>query len=352
MNNDNFIMLPNNLVWNNENKENTFLEMYGDKIVHIFMYLACSTNRFNKTLFTIKDIIISCDLTPKSGKNKINDQFKNILINLKSNGIIETDVDFNSIKINECINCKFNMPILKDKFQNNTMFFTISVDDYLSILGNNISKIDKLILLKVYAYINARINRGEDKPQCFYDSYSAICNDLKIHENTFKNCIKQLNDIGLVYFDNIGLIEKNNKVHTANNVYCLNEIELDKSLDQSKDYYCNKGYKIVNAKCNKDMQKLNGLKGKIQQQQNLGKNTSNLEGKLTLLENKTLKNNEFKLKINNKIIPNNSKLVKVTMPTFDVNFETGEFTKLTDEEVQAIQEQKNEEKFSYENLPF
>ena len=37
--NDNFLLLPNNLVWDVVGKKNTLIKKYGDKIVHVLPYL-------------------------------------------------------------------------------------------------------------------------------------------------------------------------------------------------------------------------------------------------------------------------------------------------------------------------
>lgn len=266
---DNFIMLPNKIVWNNEDNKNTYLNQYGDKILYILAYLNGVTNRFGKTLFTIKDMIITCGMTPKSGSEKLNEQFKNILNSLKDKGIIETDKDFNEIKINDYISCVFNNPIEKNSNDNNIKFFPITIDNYLEIVDRYKGKLNKLTLLKVYYYINARISRRENievngkkmnvddivihggKANCFYDKYTNICKDLAMSEEKWNEYIKELNKMELIFYGNIGKVKNNKGVREANNVYCVNINEMDEALKQSKLYYKDEGYEILGKKTKK-----------------------------------------------------------------------------------------------------
>ncbi|MCD3217860.1 hypothetical protein G8S55_11590 [Clostridium botulinum C] len=252
---DKFLMLPNNLVWNYWDKNDTYLKTYGDKIIHIFSYLECCTNKFDKVVFNIKDLITLSGMTPKSGKGKTNEQFKDILESLRLKGIIESNTNFNKLEISEYINCSFNMPISCDKDGSAYHFFTINVEDYLNIVDRYLGKLNKLILLKVYFYINARISKRNTagsrqivitggKANCFYDSIDNIISDLKIAKETWDKYTKELKKLGLIDFDNIGKVIKDRKITTATNVYVVDSMELQEGLHQSCIYYRDKGYKI------------------------------------------------------------------------------------------------------------
>ncbi|MGY0372496.1 hypothetical protein [Clostridium sp. JNZ J1-5] len=276
------------------------------------------TNRFDKTIFTIKDMITSCGLKPKSGRDKdgngkVNIQFKEILSDLQSKGIIETHkkLKLENVNIDTYINCTFNMPIDKDPDNNNnTNFFTILHENYLEIMDRYSGKLNKLTLLEVYYYINARLSRREvitydgkrmsndiqvngGKAECFYDSYGSIVKHLKITENTWNIYIKELQSMGLVYYDNIGLVKKDGRTHIANNVYVVDENELSEALKQSKLFYETNGFIVLGKKTAKEIKTINGLKGKIAQEQNSNRDTSNLESKLENLENKKAKRKEL-----------------------------------------------------------
>ncbi|WP_053069907.1 hypothetical protein [Clostridium novyi] len=308
---DKFLILPNNLVWNYWDRDNTYLKQYGDKIIHIFSYLQSNTTLLCQINFTIEDLILSCGLTPKTGKGKTNEQFKNILEDLKLRNILKINInfDFTKAKIDKLIKLELNIPFEHDAEGNKVQFFTVGIHDYLKIMKYD-GGLDKLILLKIFYYINARISRRKNddisyinddnrmirvkniiitggKAECFYDNYSHISKDLKISEDTFKKYIKELNKLGLLFYDNIGIVQdKSGKKHTANNVYCVCKNELEEGLKQSKLYYKDQGYKILDVQNAKENREINGLKGKIQQQKNLNKEVSELERKLNKLENK------------------------------------------------------------------
>lgn len=298
---NNFIMLPNKLVWDSEGKNNTYLKLYGEKVVHIFTYLEGMQNRFGTTTFNLQHMIESCGLKTRRGAKNSNEQFKNMLIDLQEKGIIETDDNLQEAKINTHIECIFHMPIEKNG-DFNIAFFNIPVDKYLEIIDNYEGKLNRLTLLKVYYYVNARITRRENiitdegqklnvndiqllggKANCFYDSYLNICSDLNMAENTWKEYITELKKIGLIFYANIGNVQKDRKIYTANNVYCIEENELKEALKQSELYYKDEGYKIVkNSK--KNVKQAIGLQGKIKQEKNKNNDTTELESTLETIK--------------------------------------------------------------------
>ncbi|MBU3112139.1 hypothetical protein [Clostridium lacusfryxellense] len=323
---ENFIMIPNKLIWNNEDRTKTYTQEYGDKILHIFSYLQRMTNNFGETYFTMEDMIINCGLKVDTHKGKSFSQFKDILIDLKKKDIIETTIDFDNIKVVTLIKCKFNMPIEKSNGKN-TRFFNVPHKSYLAIMDNYIGKLNKMNLLKTYYYISSRLSRREikivdgkkrtndirafgGKAECFYDSYEAICKDIDVNENTWGLYIKELNEIGLLYYDNVGIVKKNKESHSANNVYCIKEAELVDALKQSKLFYISSGYQIIGKKANADLKVIQGLKGKIQSEQNKNKDTSKLESKKEKLELKNAKkNNDSEFEINKLLEENDGEIL-------------------------------------------
>ncbi len=311
-NQENFILLPNNLVWDSADQKYTLIKKYNtNKIIHVLAYLDTCINRTGKSVFSLHDMITVSGMAVKSGKNKSIDQFKSLLVQLEKDKIIKTAYDLKNIKVNDLIKCDFQMPLKKDKDGNNTNFFSTSHNTYFSLLEYN-GNMNNLILLQIFMYISARISRRETiiydgykldndirihggKAQCFYDDYHNICKQLDMSQDTFATYIYQLNQLGLVFYGNIGLVKNGQDVHMANNVYCLDKLELDDALDQSKLYYQDSGYELLDKKSNKNMKKINGLKGKIQQQKNSGKDTSKLELKIKELEIKLEDDNSASL---------------------------------------------------------
>lgn len=242
-------MLPNKLVWNYEDCTDTYLANFGDKIMHILPYLASHLTMFGDCFFTIEDMITSSGLTPKSGAGKINSVFKDILVDLQWERIIVTDTDISSASITSFICCKFTMPIMKASKGKNTQFFPVAYSSYSAIMGYK-GDLSKILLLKTFFYINARLSRREYQPyeeyvggraNTFYDSYSAICKDLTMAEETWNLYINELKSLDLIYFDNVGLVRRAGNSQTANNVYCIDKAELVMALTQSEFFYKTNG---------------------------------------------------------------------------------------------------------------
>lgn len=280
---DKFIKLPNNLIWDSENTKSTLMHNYGDEIIHILTYLDTSTDRLGVIRFTIEDMILSCGLTPTRGKGRINERFINILKKLIDEKVIEIiRGDINKIKVAEMITCILHMPLREDGFE----FFPLFHNHYKKIMN---CQEDRILLLKLYCYISARLKRKANKDvgevaECVYTSYDTICKDLNISESTLIKYLNILKDYEIIYFDNIGTVRKENKTQEANNVYCLKKSEISKALRDSELYYLSEGYTLVGKKTSKEKKVINGLKGKIIQEQNAGKDVTKLEKKMEKLQ--------------------------------------------------------------------
>lgn len=298
---DNFIKLPNQLIWSYKEDEYTLIDTIGDKVLYILPYLDLMTNRLNMCNFSLEDMIINADYKLKTGKDSINNQFKTTLQELQLREIIYTNTDFNNVKPKELISCMLNIPF-KKKDDDDTEFFTITHDNFLKILSDD-SKLDKITLIKIYFYINARLSRreGEDidfkhyvggKSNSFYGTYDTICKDLKITDTVLTKYLKRLQELELVFYDNIGLLQDiaTETIYTANNVYVVDKKELEQALKESKLYYkeC-VNIIILGKKSKEETKKIIGLHGKIIQEKNK-KNKNNvdkLEKKLKQLSKKS-----------------------------------------------------------------
>lgn len=303
---DNFIKLPNNLIWSYEEDEYTLMNTIGDKVLYILPFLDLMTNRLNMCNFSLEDMIINAGYKLNTSKNGINNQFKTTLQELQLREIIYTNTDFNNVKPKELISCMLNIPF-KKKDDDDTEFFTITHDNFLKIISDD-SKLDKITLIKIYFYINARLSRreGEDidfkhyvggKSNSFYGTYDTICKDLKITDTVLTKYLKRLQELELVFFDNIGLLQDilEGTIYTANNVYVVDKKELEQALKESKLYYkeC-MNIVILGKKSKEETKKIIGLHGKIKQEKNK-KNKNNvdkLEKKLKQLSKKNDKSIE------------------------------------------------------------
>lgn len=290
MKNDNFIMLPNNLIWNYKTKEESMYNMFGDKVPYIISYLVAERNRISISRFTLKDLIESCGLKCKNGKNGTIDIFKDLLSTLQIYKYIKCDTDLSIIKPNDFIKCKvlldFNtkeVTVQEDEetiIENKkTEFFKIDIYEYYRLIESN-SKLDTCTLVNIYFYIVARISNKNNKAKVCYMSIDNILKDLDISKNTLNKYLTYLKDNKFVCFDNIGTVEKGNKKLTANNVYALDKNELNKGLEESKTYYKIEGYTILGNNTKSVTMTINGLKGRIKQLKAEGKDTSKMEDKL------------------------------------------------------------------------
>lgn len=290
-----FIMLNNKTVYNRNNGDDTLIKNFGDKIVYTLCYLYGSTNNFGKTLFTIEELISFCGIKVNTHKGKSVDNFKELLINLQKNKIItNVDTDINKVSIKDIIRCELNIQIDKNENGDNTEFFNIDMDNLLKILETKTSN-KKYNLLNVYAYICARVYKGTNdiskdggKAHDFHGDYKCFTDDLNISKPTLDKCLKELKELQLIDYGNIGMVTNSKGSKMANNVYVLNASDLESALQQSKDYFKSAGYSIKKTD-NKTSNKIKGVKGAIARGKKEGRDTTELENKLNKLENK-LKN--------------------------------------------------------------
>ena len=223
---DNFIMLPNNLVWKDEK---TMIKEYGEKVSYVLSYLDSNVTRENRCVFSIEDMITKCGIIPRTGKGNSIDKFKNLLRKLEDNKIITNiNVDIGEVKTKDFISCNFDMPIEKQE-EKHISFFKINRSDYDKVISSEGSS-DKCNLLNTYYYIMARINR---RLGFFYDTQEIMASDLGLSKTTLNKYIDELKTLGVIYYDNIGLVEGKK----ANNIYSDNQEGLNKGLESSGSYY-------------------------------------------------------------------------------------------------------------------
>ena len=290
MKNDNFIMLPNNLVWSHKDKDKTMYNIFGDKLPYVLSFLVSIRDRRSISRFTLKYLIENSGNKIDRHKGKNLDKFKELLSLLQTYKYIECDIDLSKVKENDFIVCKVLLDfktkevtiqdndetIIENKF---TEFFKIDIDEYYRLIESN-SKLDTCTLVNIYFYIVARISNKNNKAKVCYMSIDNILKDLNISKNTLTKYISYLKDNKFIYFDNIGTIEKDGKKLTSNNVYSLDKDNLKLGLEESKIYYKVQGYTILGNNTKSVTMTINGLKGRIKQLKDQGKDTTKMEEKL------------------------------------------------------------------------
>lgn len=312
MKNDNFIMLPNNLIWSYENKDKTMYNIFGDKLPYVLSFLVSIRDRRSYSRFTLKYLIETTGNKVDKHKGKNLDKFKELLSLLQTYKYIECDADLSKVKENDFIVCKvlldFNTKEVTVQEGNETItenkkkdFFKIDINEYYRLIENN--PLDTCTLVNIYFYIVARISNKNNKAKVCYMSIDNILKDLDISKNTLNKYLTYLKDNKFVCFDNIGTIEKDGKKLVANNVYSLDKDNLKLGLEESKVYYKDLGYTILGNNTKSVTMTINGLKGRIKQLKGKGKDTSKMEEKLQEELNK-LKPKDEDNKITNEELDN------------------------------------------------
>lgn len=294
-----FIKLPNNIIWTYTDGEISVVKYINKKAVTILSNLMFKCNPIGVCCFTLEDLIIKCGYMPKTGKGKINDQFKDVLIQLQELGfIVEPNVDMNSIKPNTFIECKIDAHIPNED-DRDIGFFRLFYKDYIRIMNLETDK-DKSIILNSYCYISARVKhrpddyksvnedkyRNEGKSEYTYFKYEDAISDLGITKATLKESLDILSDNELISYGNIGLVKKNGVVNVANNVYVIDTKEFESAINDSKFYYTNNGYSVIGKKSDDVTKKIIGLSSRIKQLESTGCNVDDIKKELKKVENK------------------------------------------------------------------
>ena len=294
-----FSKLPNNLVWSKEEGELSLCKD-NNKLLPVIVYLDThNSNITNECYFSLADIIISLGMTPKTGKGKSIEQFKEILKTLQSYGWL-SDFDIDKLKVNEFVKCNFEMTYKQNEADNDNEFFKLYYDKYTKIMNND-SILDKFITLKLYCYILSRIKRNSSEKtledarkyknhdgvnvEYFYDTYKVINGDLGISKNeVLKQHLDLLVELDLIAYGNIGQVKKKGIEHTANNCYCEDKEELERALKYSRKYYIGKGFTLTGKEVKKTSKTIKGLKGASQTLENKGKDNSHIVKEIEEIE--------------------------------------------------------------------
>lgn len=293
--------LPNNLVWISNKKDGEItISKDNNLIIPVLIYLNENKNNRGIVNFTLDDLIRDCRLKVDRHKGGSLEKIKHTLKQIQSIGWLDKKIDLNEIKLRDFIKIKFNITYEKDDNNNDIHFFPLYSCDYFKLMNSKF-KIDKIKLLKLYCYCLARIGKNNSEQlealenyygdgstvDSLYDTYSKICLDLNISDKTLTQYLKVLEELELIFTGSIGLVMNSlGQTHMANNVYTTTKENLKRALDSSKDYYVEKGYKILGKKNTKKHRKSNGLKCNITKELIKGKDTEKLENKLNKLEEK------------------------------------------------------------------
>jgi hypothetical protein len=230
---DYFVKLPNDLFYKKENEGNSILkQINNNKVVMILDYIYTSTNRKNITKFTLEDMVISCGFKCDTHKKSNNEQFREILAQLKELRIIKSEYEMKDIKINQMITCTLEIDL-------SNKFIQIYDSERDKILNQNNIKIDNIKLFIYYCYLKSRIyKRSEEegllairggRAEVTWVSYYKINDDLGLSHETIKKYNDVLVNINLIRIGDAGkwhyLEDKTKQMKDSANIYALYDVE-------------------------------------------------------------------------------------------------------------------------------
>lgn len=252
----NFTILPNNLFYTKDDTKSIFKLTNNHKTILVLDYLHINTNRLGITKFTISDIITSYGFKPRTGRGNINEQIRNILIQLQKNDVIDIvgDIDLSTVNINKLISCNYK-GISKNNDGDNVEFTTVDYDICHKILAYRDDNIDNVKLLFHYCYLACRMHKrkkGESlskdggRAEVCYPSYEDITNNTNLKSDT----IKQYNDILL----------KNNVLRIGNCGLYYYRSDKNKIQKESPNFYTFVSDEDLKIQNDKDTNWYNNLK--------------------------------------------------------------------------------------------
>lgn len=275
----------------NDDKDKSILKEVNDSKVILILYnLHLLTNKKGVATITINYLIEECNY--KIAKNT-QIQFKNILTKLQELKLIHINNKFKT----------YNDIIIIDTSNLNikTNYFIVEDDELKTIKDNTKDTREYLNLVKIYYYLKARINKGNNiaieggKSQTTFNTYEDISKYTLISEANIKKYIDKLQELKLIKYTNLGYKYKadNIKLKTeCANIYALTniskeivDIDLKEGLKQQQYYYEKEGYLITEKGYKANNRQLAGEYGSLIRKEK--------ENKITDIEKERL--NEIKL---------------------------------------------------------
>lgn len=245
----NFIKIPNNLI-----NDVTYIKRYGKRLPYVVTELILHENKMNVSVFSLNNLIVRSGIKPRKGKGNSNEQFRELFKMLIDNGIVELIDSLKDIEINKMIECKLNIPYDYNANGQSVGWFKVNIQDYLKII-NSKNKLNRITTINLYYYLLTNIFRRNDgidnihitggSAEAYFDNQNSIIKYLGISKDTLRKHLEELNKLGLIYYNNIGRIVKDNKVKDANMVYATDEEELKEGLKQSLYYWESEGWKLI-----------------------------------------------------------------------------------------------------------
>lgn len=265
-------------------EQDKIIDVYGDIIVYIIPYLYKRTDFEGIVSFSIEKMIMGANMTCTTGKGKSFEKFKTTLLKLLKNNIISkiSEEELIKAKPRDLLEIKFNNPI--DGINGKpTNYFLLNLNTFNSICLDK--ELDTVISLKIYFYISARLNKQFGNIKCCFPSMNLFIKDLNISKQTLTKYLELLKEKRYINYGNVGSITSTDGLtKAANNVYVLDYDTLDDALKQSKYSYKSAGLNVNNKTGKSYDRSLSGIKGRIIQMDNEGKDSSELRNKHEIIQ--------------------------------------------------------------------
>ena len=216
-----------------------YLEFKDKKTLSILINLFYWKNNDNLVNITLDKIIKDCGYIPQSGEGRTTDKFKLALSYLQEQNIIECDIIFKNITLKQLVTIKL------ENYDKNKKHIVIFYSDYKKIIEDKVKSTMKDNMILLYLMIKKGIGAKNYKNEEI--KYKSLTNNTlmkrcEVSKDTLNGCLKELGGLGLICYDNIGYIIKNDKCRKASNVYALTYDNLELGLKASKKYYEDRGY--------------------------------------------------------------------------------------------------------------
>lgn len=282
-----FSKLPNKLFYSVDTDKKSILANtnYDHRTLFVLDYLYMNRNMRNITNFYLKDMIVECGFTYSTKKDASSDRFKEILSILQTNNIINSNVNFVDLKVNDKITCTLDIDL-------DTQFFMLYDSEKNKILSQTtVDKIDNNKLLLYYCYLKCRMYKrtdGDDiekyggRAEVAYPAFKLINEDLGITDVSIDKYNHALVELDLIRYDSAGLWHYADDPHRipreSCNIYALytdDETTANNLKEGIKFYKKLNADKVFSKKEYKNNnRKLNGELGSIIKKEKLGTATN------------------------------------------------------------------------------
>lgn len=242
--------IPNNLVWNGEDKGNILFKPTDEGQFDFLVYTTMIYNSNPMGMFytNINRIARLLGYKPRTGKGNINERIKQSLDRLKDSWSIRYEIE-------DSLYCIQVMIPDNEKHFFKLHYYTIEKIlglDYINkedteILGASKYK-NKSKALYVYCYIVARMNNIKvdgyyDNINCCYPSMEEICSDCNIGDKSYLIKLLKYFELDRILFTtNIGQVRNGHLISNANNYYTLDIRDIYGVGYYARGYYFSKGY--------------------------------------------------------------------------------------------------------------